>query len=410
MPILAWGKLTGADILLPWRGHCILDGCRLRTAGDQEDVLLDWCELPVDEHTVALWHLNEPQWTGLPGEVEDSSGRGHHGTAYNGATTTAGWLDRCGWFDQSASPYKYLQVPDAPDLHILDNLTVECWVRWAGPPPTFGWPALVSRKPPPPDERCNYYFGTWERTPELYFTYNDGSWRDVRSGLVLPERQWAYVAVSVGGSSVRFWLATAEGTQTALRTRDTSNPLPDVPGPVSMMWSYNRDQYFYGHLDEVRISNVARYIAASPAPTAQRYETGAVIAQYALGSPYLLTGLDWAGTFGPDCGRVRRVYVYVAGEEKWEAVGPEYPKPPLTGLGLQVTGPNLVKVELEPRQDYLQSETPVLDWLAVELVAVQAGAGRKLIAAALPRARLELASGTTIAATLPRHKILAETE
>lgn len=48
---------------------------------------------------VAEWRMDELGWSGVAGEVVDSSGNGHHGQARNGAGTTSGKLCHAGSFD-----------------------------------------------------------------------------------------------------------------------------------------------------------------------------------------------------------------------------------------------------------------------------------------------------------------------
>ena len=49
-------------------------------------------------------------------------------------------------------------------------------------------------------------------------------------------------------------------------------------------------------------------------------------------------------------------------------VGGDYPTSPITGLSAVASGTSAVKVELEPKSDTLQTETPVLDWVEIEWV------------------------------------------
>lgn len=46
--------------------------------------------------------MNEPSWSGVAGEVIDSSESGNHGTSYGGATTVADGFTRAGSFNGRA--------------------------------------------------------------------------------------------------------------------------------------------------------------------------------------------------------------------------------------------------------------------------------------------------------------------
>jgi MSHA biogenesis protein MshQ len=76
---------------------------------------------------VLLLHLDEAAWSGATGEVRDSSGDGHHGTAVGGATTaTAGRFGRAGSFPGGAG---CVAIPDVASLRPSDQLTVAAWAR-----------------------------------------------------------------------------------------------------------------------------------------------------------------------------------------------------------------------------------------------------------------------------------------
>jgi len=75
---------------------------------------------------VGFWHFDEPQWTGITGEVKDETGV-NHGTAYGGATTTSdAKYGRAGYFDGSND---YVEVPSSESLNITDAITIELWTK-----------------------------------------------------------------------------------------------------------------------------------------------------------------------------------------------------------------------------------------------------------------------------------------
>lgn len=83
------------------------------------------------------WKANEPGLDGSPGQVEDSSGNGNHGTAVNGATTTPGKLGNALSLESAHS-----QCVDCGDGSSLkpDAFTLDAWVKW-----TSGnyWPVMT---------------------------------------------------------------------------------------------------------------------------------------------------------------------------------------------------------------------------------------------------------------------------
>jgi MSHA biogenesis protein MshQ len=89
--------------------------------------------LPAVGTPKALWHLDDASWSGVAGEVVDSSGNRYGGTAVHGASTTgvspaiAGTTGTCvyGAFNGST---QYLQMPTSLP-HVGNTFTVTAWIR-----------------------------------------------------------------------------------------------------------------------------------------------------------------------------------------------------------------------------------------------------------------------------------------
>jgi parallel beta-helix repeat protein len=72
------------------------------------------------------WRMDELLWTGAPDEVVDSSGKGNHGTASGGVSTSPlGAVGRAGDFDGVDD---FVEVPHDPSLSPL-AFSVEAWVN-----------------------------------------------------------------------------------------------------------------------------------------------------------------------------------------------------------------------------------------------------------------------------------------
>lgn len=56
-------------------------------------------QIQVNASLIAWWKMDEANWNGTTGEVIDSSANLIHGKAVNGADTTQGFFDRCGYFN-----------------------------------------------------------------------------------------------------------------------------------------------------------------------------------------------------------------------------------------------------------------------------------------------------------------------
>ncbi|MDP1532645.1 MAG: LamG-like jellyroll fold domain-containing protein, partial [Rubrivivax sp.] len=84
-------------------------------------------------NVIASYRMDEAAWTGVSGQVQDSSGRSHHASAVNGATTggtmpaISGTPGTCnyGMFDGSND---YVAVPTSfPNL--VTDFTITAWIR-----------------------------------------------------------------------------------------------------------------------------------------------------------------------------------------------------------------------------------------------------------------------------------------
>ncbi len=345
--LIRWGG-TGGDINLPWAENCDLDGTRVAS----DDVLLDWCQFEPDEQTLGLWHLNEAGWDGTPGEVVDSSGNGHHGTAANGADTVPGWLDRAGSF--SAPLQTAVEIPYSAALN-PDWFTVEFWVKWNGTAADYQTP-MSSRDGAAKLGWIMYV----ENSNTWVFWHGTGSaWIRTVAAVSPISNQWQHVAVYLQVlAAVSIYINGALVGQ-----RGSSLYHVNTSKPTYLGAGYIGGYHWNGLVDEVRLSSGQRY--SGPFSPTRYPEAGTVTARYGPMTEQRLSQIAWNGTFGPDTGRLRRLWVYSGGD--WQQVGGDYPTSPITGLELPVTGPDLVRVELEPKADALQSETPTLDWLEVGL-------------------------------------------
>ena len=76
---------------------------------------------------VAYWKCDEAAWSGVSNDVRDTSGKGNHGRAYNGAqTTNDARLVRAGWFDGTND---YVEITNNAVLQANSNLTLSFWIK-----------------------------------------------------------------------------------------------------------------------------------------------------------------------------------------------------------------------------------------------------------------------------------------
>jgi hypothetical protein len=112
-----------------------------------------------DNSLVGYWKMDEASWDGTAGEVEDSSGGGHHGTSYGGANTVLGKIGNAGSFDGVDD---YVAVPDNDLLDLTEDFSIGFWAKAIDPTST-GAMILVSKL------RAD----TWNEGSWLVFFSND---------------------------------------------------------------------------------------------------------------------------------------------------------------------------------------------------------------------------------------------
>ncbi len=87
----------------------------------------------------------------------------------------------------------YISIGNSTSLNIPYSMTITAWVNEQGLP-GYPYPAIVSKGGA---DVSNYYFGTWQDSNEIYFTFYNGGWQDVQSGLDITPGEWNFVAVTV---------------------------------------------------------------------------------------------------------------------------------------------------------------------------------------------------------------------
>lgn len=195
----------------------------------------------------ARWQMNEPSWQSAPGEVIDSSGNGHHGQAFNGATTTGG---AClyGVFDGDND---YVEIPHHDALNGVDGLTYMAWIR------ANSWTGIdqIMAKSVHGGGSGRAQMGIFSAGGVLQARAEtiDGR-REISTSLPLVAGDWNHVALVFDGESLVLYVDGIEQARslfspTALR--QTTDPLL-----VSKRVGSNA-YYFHGLMDDVRVYNQA---------------------------------------------------------------------------------------------------------------------------------------------------------
>ena len=173
-------------------------------------------------------------------------------------------------------PATEIALPDGP-------ITVECWMR---PNSMKGRRGLITKAE-------NSEFGIFVNNGQpAWIIHLDGAYREVkgREGQ-LRSRVWQHVAGVYDGREVRLYVDGRLVGKAPAKGKRTRNHLSLIVGGDIDRWN-RPTSYFDGEIDEVRISTVARYTAASFEP-AQRHKPD--------GDTKLLLHLDkWLGPWAPD--------------------------------------------------------------------------------------------------------------
>lgn len=78
------------------------------------------------EGLVGYWRMDEASWSGVTGEVKDSSGMGNDGKAIGGATTSVnGKIGRSAYVTGN----QYPQISSTTNLKQIDEISLAVWVN-----------------------------------------------------------------------------------------------------------------------------------------------------------------------------------------------------------------------------------------------------------------------------------------
>jgi hypothetical protein len=220
-------------------------------------------QISTDEHTVALWHMDERVDNTCSGGADacDASGNGHHGT-FNG-TAAFSTSSRVGnsATDLTATT-DYISAPDSTEFTLSGNYTIEAWINndvqgnaWKAIVGTYNLEGFIFAL----DNTANNELAFWDGTNAawLYSGKNipeDGTWKHV-----------AYVKQSTVGI---FYVNGIETARVSAGAVTDGGALHIGGGGTS--WTTQR---LDGRIDEVRISDIAR-TAEEIRASAQRNPSG----------------------------------------------------------------------------------------------------------------------------------------
>ena len=202
--------------------------------------------------------------TELADSFFDSGNGGRHVVTANGNAHTDTSVKKIGTASlQVDGVGDYLSVPDSSDWDWgSGDFTLEAWVRPASYP-TDNRAGIISQGT---DNNNYWHFRLNDDGSTQFYGQISGSahWSITSTTGIISTDTWYHVAVVKNGSNFELFIdGTSRGTNTdSTSFVDWSDDL--VIGAVERAAVEN---YFDGYIDEVRISNVARYFSAFTAPT-----------------------------------------------------------------------------------------------------------------------------------------------
>lgn len=358
MPSIRWGIGTGADLCVPFTGYVSLNGCRLIGAGEtDDDIALQYATRDIGDE--AVFHV--PMTEGS-GNALDTVGS--HDVSV-GTWTTPGWHG-----DYCVSE-QWSKGGDYPQINVLQDWVHEFW-WYRGQAASISTSVYICANNEGTRWRCGVSF--WEDVSPAQLRIRVRGKNTIINLLgPLPEiGTWTHLAAERSGNTGRLYMNGQVVHTVDLSGIDAYYVTQETFGSKGLIVPEWRWQALYG-------ATAAEYGGTAFAPA--RYKGSAqnggaqpsVSCTYAGLAGVAPTAVSWSATEGDAYGRVKRVYVndVLAG---WTQVGGDYPTSPVSVSGLTLPGTGeAVRVELEPKADALQSETPVLDWVQLEYTAASTG-------------------------------------
>lgn len=209
-------------------------------------------EFTTDVYTVGLWHLNESS-----GDTAfDASDNYNYGEIIgNSNWTDNGYFNNAFYFDGDT----YIEIPDNESLDITDQLTLEAWIYFeVGGTDN---PRIVAKQGYSWIHSDNSY-GLWtemlpdtnERLVAFSITTDDIENHLLLSKTKIYKKTWYHVAGVYDGNFMKIFINGKLDTSMAVTGKINKTSIP-----VTIGRKYSPYDYFKGMIDEVRISNIARY-------------------------------------------------------------------------------------------------------------------------------------------------------
>lgn len=202
-----------------------------------------------DAHTRALYHLNED----AASIVRDSSGNGNHGVAV-GATIVPGAMGNARSFNGFSD---YIDLPETPFLvSFADQITVEALIKLGTIPAQSAH--IVSS-----GNQNDYDLSILNSLKLTHHLYPFG---DMQSRSTIPLNEWTHVAFTYDGAWRKIYINGILDTMMTQTGNIGGSPQTENVSIGAYLYNGVFTQFFNGLIDEVRISDTARFVFNAPIP------------------------------------------------------------------------------------------------------------------------------------------------
>jgi len=205
-------------------------------------------ELPTDEHTAGLWHMNETVNDSCSGGKDacDSSGNDNHGTATG--TTIETTNQKLGAAARSFNGSSdYIDMGNNASLQITGSFTFEAWAYPQDTSTQTTWGDPIINK----ENSGLGYQLTWHQDGKFGCMVSDGAASITWGNSGKPTNTWYHAACVYDGSNIRVYVnGILENSAADGYTKNTANNF--------QIGVFYGSRYYQGRVDEVRISDIAR--------------------------------------------------------------------------------------------------------------------------------------------------------